>query len=67
MEHTAPRSDLTRVRAVLAFAEATGAPPEALSWLLRLSRETEARRAAGARGVTPGAPLPLPLSDGGRG
>lgn len=45
--------DLARIRRVMAFAEATQAPPEALAWLLRLSREAEARRAAGAKDVQP--------------
>jgi hypothetical protein len=53
-----PSRELTRIRRVIAFADATGAPPEALAWLLRLSREAEARRDP-ARGVAPAAPAPL--------
>jgi hypothetical protein len=63
---TAPAGDLARISGVLAFAEATGAPPEALAWLLRLSREAEARRAAGDRDVAPAA-LPPVLVEQGRG
>ena len=67
----APPPDPARVRAVLDIACALDAPPEALGWLLRLSREAEARRAAGAaaaaaaRGIAPPL-LPLP-PDGDRG
>jgi hypothetical protein len=66
-EPIAPPGELARVRSVVAFARATGAPPEALSWLLKLSREVDAQRAAGARVVTPTAFLPALLPDRGRG
>lgn len=74
MEHTPPTAGpprpsggLTRVRRVIAFADATGAPPEALSWLLRLSYEAEGRREAAARDVTPAALAPLLVDRGRRG
>lgn len=47
-----PKQDLSDTRRVIAFAQATGAPPEALSWLIRLARQADQRRAAGARDVT---------------
>jgi hypothetical protein len=65
MTRPAPSPDPARVRAVLDLARAADAPPEALGWLLRLSREAEARRAAGARELAPPL-LPLP-PEGNRG
>jgi len=53
MQRTAPTGELARIRAVLAFARATQAPPEAVAWLLRLSRQAEARRGDDAAPVMP--------------
>jgi hypothetical protein len=53
MTRVTPPPDPARVRAVLDLARATEAPPEALGWLLRLSREAEAKRAAEARNISP--------------
>ena len=66
MSHAASLPDHARVRAVLDFARATDAPPEAIGWLFRLSREAETRRATRARDVTPVALAPL-LADRCRG
>ncbi len=58
MQRTAPPGELAQVRAVLAFAKATQAPPEATAWLLRMLQEAEDRRAEQAREVL--APLLVP-------
>jgi hypothetical protein len=59
-----PAGELARVRTIVAFAEATGAPPEALSWLLKLSREAERRRGTDAGDVTPATLAPLLVGPG---
>ena len=68
MTRPAPSPDPARVRAVLDLARATDAPPEAVGWLLRLSREAGARRAAGAGEIAPPPLVPLqPVSRDGDG
>jgi hypothetical protein len=47
-----PYQDPGLIRRVLAFAKATGAPPEALSWMIRMARQAQHRRAAGPYDLT---------------
>jgi hypothetical protein len=63
----AEEEEAARIRRVVAFAVATGCPRGAWWWLLRLSREAEARRAAGARDAATVAPLPTLPPGRGRG
>jgi len=62
--------ELERLRAVMAFARATGAPSGAVGWLLRMATEAEARRAGEAANVTlsallPGLDFPRRITEGG--
>ena len=51
--------EVSRVRRVISFADATGCPPEALPWLLRLSDAAEARHWPEIRDSLPAGLLPL--------